>query len=141
MTTMITEVYDALKAAGAPEDKAQAAATVLANADNRFDRVDRAIEGLGNKVNREIADIKTDIAGLKIELKADIDRLEARMDAKFTGIKADIVQLEQRMTIRLGGMLVIIAGILLAAIRYLPPPIVVQSSESTQQIPHAPPAK
>jgi hypothetical protein len=30
MSTMILEVYDALKSAGAPEEKAQAAATVLA---------------------------------------------------------------------------------------------------------------
>lgn len=32
MSTMIVEVYEALKAAGAPEEKAQAAASVLAEA-------------------------------------------------------------------------------------------------------------
>jgi len=36
-------------------------------------------------------------------------------------IKNDLVQFEQRLTIRLGGMLVVAVGILLAAIRYLPP--------------------
>jgi hypothetical protein len=34
--------------------------------------------------------------------------------------KADLRELEQRLTIRLGSMLVIAVGILLAAIRYLP---------------------
>ncbi len=36
-------------------------------------------------------------------------------------IKNDLIQLEQRLTIRLGGMLVVAVGILLAAIRYSPP--------------------
>ena len=37
---MISEVYDALIAAGAPEDKARKAAETLANYDNRFSRID-----------------------------------------------------------------------------------------------------
>ena len=40
MTTMISEVYNALKAAGAPEDKATAAATALANYENRFNKIE-----------------------------------------------------------------------------------------------------
>jgi hypothetical protein len=35
-------------------------------------------------------------------------------------IKRDLVELEQRLTIRLGSMLVIAVGVILAAIRYLP---------------------
>lgn len=40
MTTMIVELYEALKSAGAPEDKAQAAAKALADYDRRFDQID-----------------------------------------------------------------------------------------------------
>jgi hypothetical protein len=40
---MISEVYDALIAAGAPEDKARKAAETLANYDNRFSRIDGAV--------------------------------------------------------------------------------------------------
>jgi hypothetical protein len=40
VSTMISEVYDALIAAGAPEDKARKAAETLANYDNRFSRID-----------------------------------------------------------------------------------------------------
>lgn len=36
MATMVTEVYDALKEAGASEDKARAAATVMAMHEPRF---------------------------------------------------------------------------------------------------------
>ena len=41
MTMMVTEVYDALLAAGAPEDKAARAAQALAGHDNRFNKVDQ----------------------------------------------------------------------------------------------------
>jgi hypothetical protein len=37
---MISEVYDAFIAAGAPEDKARKAAKVLANHEDRFTRID-----------------------------------------------------------------------------------------------------
>jgi hypothetical protein len=39
MTAIIVESYEALRAAGAPEDKAQAAARALAEHDRRFDHV------------------------------------------------------------------------------------------------------
>ena len=40
MSTMITEAYDAFIAAGAPEDKAKAAAKALADYDSRFNKVE-----------------------------------------------------------------------------------------------------
>ena len=40
MTMMVTEVYDALLAAGAPEEKAARAAQASAGYDNRFNKVD-----------------------------------------------------------------------------------------------------
>lgn len=40
MATMISEVYDAFIASGAPEDKARKAAEALANYENRFSRID-----------------------------------------------------------------------------------------------------
>jgi hypothetical protein len=40
MSTMITEVYEAFISAGAPEDKAKAAAKAVAEHDSRFNRID-----------------------------------------------------------------------------------------------------
>jgi hypothetical protein len=40
MTTMISEVYDALKSAGASEGEAHAAATAVAEAQVRLDRLE-----------------------------------------------------------------------------------------------------
>lgn len=54
MSTMIVGVYEASKAAGAPEDRA---ATVLAHSGNQFDKIDA-----------EIGSAKIDLAVLKAEL-------------------------------------------------------------------------
>jgi hypothetical protein len=40
MSTMIAEVYEALKEAGASEEKAKAAAVAVASYDTRFNRVE-----------------------------------------------------------------------------------------------------
>lgn len=40
MSTMITELYDALREAGASEEKAQAAAKAMADYDSRFGKVE-----------------------------------------------------------------------------------------------------
>jgi len=40
VATMISEVYDAFIAAGAPEDKARKAAEALADYENRFTKID-----------------------------------------------------------------------------------------------------
>ena len=41
MSTMISEVYDALKGAGAGEEKARAAAEAIAGDENRFAKIDQ----------------------------------------------------------------------------------------------------
>jgi hypothetical protein len=40
MATMIAELYNALKAAGAPDDQARKAAEVVAGYENRFSRIE-----------------------------------------------------------------------------------------------------
>ena len=40
MATLLVEVYDAFKDAGASEDKARAAATAIANYESRFNKVE-----------------------------------------------------------------------------------------------------
>jgi len=40
MSTMISELYDALKSAGAPEDQARKAAEVVADYNNQFARLE-----------------------------------------------------------------------------------------------------
>jgi hypothetical protein len=55
------------------------------------------------------------------QAKTAASALAEAMAGAELATKNDIIQLEQRLTIRLGGMLVVAVGILLAAVRYLPP--------------------
>ena len=61
MATMISEVYDAFIASGAPEDKAREAAEALAAYDGRFNK----IEGDLGTIRGEIYVIRGDINLLK----------------------------------------------------------------------------
>ncbi len=54
MSTMIAELYDALRDAGASEEKARAAAKTMADYDSRF-----------NKIDQDLSLIKAEITILK----------------------------------------------------------------------------
>ena len=85
---MISEVYEALIAAGAPEDKAKAAAEAIPVSDLLATR-------------ENIADTKQDIATLKAEMKQDIADLKAAIKQDIADLKAaikqDFARLEARM--------------------------------------------
>ena len=65
-----------------------------------------------------------DLAVLRAELKAEIAALRAELKAEIAAVraelKAEIELLRRDLTIRLGSMIVVAVGVLLAAIRYLP---------------------
>jgi len=61
MSTMIAKVYEALKEAGASEEKSKAAAQALADYDNRFDRLDLDLAG----IRGELAVLKAELAMVK----------------------------------------------------------------------------
>jgi len=62
---MISEVYDALISAGAPEDKARKAAETLANADNRFSRIDGAVLKLESKLDGAVLKLESELVLVK----------------------------------------------------------------------------
>ena len=81
-------------------------------------------------------ELKADIAEVKTELKADIGEVRAELGAVKAELKADIgavkadlreVELRldariDRVVVRLGSLVVVVAGLLFVALRYLPPP-------------------
>jgi hypothetical protein len=74
------------------------------------------------ELKADIAAVRSELAVLRTELKADIAAVRSELAALRTELKADIELLRRDLTIRLGSMIVVAVGILLAAIRYLPPP-------------------
>jgi len=59
MATMISEVYDAFIASGAPEDKARDAAVAMAAYDGRFNKVEGDLGVIRGDINMIRADINT----------------------------------------------------------------------------------
>lgn len=57
MTTMITELYDALKEAGASEGEAKAAAEAIADYEKHFARIES-----------DLTDVKAEIKVIKVEI-------------------------------------------------------------------------
>jgi hypothetical protein len=57
---------------------------------------------------------RSDLQAVRTELKADIAALRAEMAVRFT-------ELEHRLTVRFASVMVVLMGLLFAALRYLPP--------------------
>jgi hypothetical protein len=74
MTFMVSEIYDALIAAGSPEDKARKAAEILTKNEDRLAR------------------IETKIDTTKIELESKIDLLKWMLGLVIAGILALVIK-------------------------------------------------
>lgn len=70
------------------------------------------------------AALRTDLAQLRADLRAVEAGLRADLQAVGARLKAELMlrlsELEHRMTLRFGSVMVVLTGIILAAIRYLP---------------------
>ncbi len=123
-----------LESAGFPPKQAGDTAEALADAMSGAELATKAdlgavradLAAVKTELKAEIAalraELKGDIAALRAELKGDIAALRAELKADIAALKADIELLRRDLTIRLGSMIVVAVGILLAAIRYLPNP-------------------
>ncbi len=93
--------------AGFSQEHAEAAADVLAE----------ATEQVATK--QDVADLrnemKTEFAAVRAEMQAGCAGLGAEAASVRSDMTSGLREIEQPMTIRLGGMLVIVTGILLAA--------------------------
>ena len=89
----------------------------LANAlaDAKIDR--SAAERIATEIYDAIHDsvaTKSDLAGTTAGLKSDMAALKQRMLLRFS-------ELEHRLTVRFASIMVVLLGLLFAALRYLPP--------------------
>ena len=94
MSTMLVELYDALKEAGASEEKARAAAESLVVGDDRLERIEEQT-GILPRMQDQIDQTREDIAPLDKELaiiKAQIDLLKWMNGIVIAGVLALIVK-------------------------------------------------
>ena len=103
MGLIVTEIYDALKEAGATEEKARAAAAAVPLTEHLATREDLVATGqqladrtggLGVELRQEIADlrsaVKEDLAGLRTELKEDIANLRAELKQNLADLRTEV---------------------------------------------------
>jgi uncharacterized protein involved in exopolysaccharide biosynthesis len=125
--------FDTLKLARALRDKAgfsqehaEATADALADAVSEQVATKQDIRDVGTEVEALRSEIQAEFAAVRSEMQAEFAAVRSEMQAEFAAVRSEIAALrgdmvagfrdvEQRMTIRLGGMLVVLAGILLAA--------------------------
>jgi len=104
-----------LEASGMTASVASGAAEALAD----------AMTGADLPTKRDLAatttDLRTEIASVRTELKSEIAGVRAEIAATRIELKNDIELSRRDITIKFGGMTVLAVGILLTAIRYLPP--------------------
>ena len=94
MSTMLVELYDALKEAGASEEKARAAAESLAVGDDRLERIEEQTGRLP-RMQDQIDQTREDIVRLDKELaviKAQIDPLKWMNGIVIAGVLALIIE-------------------------------------------------
>ena len=88
---MIVELYDALRAAGAPDDKAQAAAKALAEHDRRFGSIEKELAG----IHAEIEAVRAEVKAVRVEVRAvegQVAMVKWMTGATFAGILALILR-------------------------------------------------
>ena len=102
MSTMVVELYDALKEAGASEAKARAAAESLVLGRDRFERIEEQT-GRIPKVEADLVRVE-EHTGRIPKIEADI----ARLDKELAVVKAQIDLLKWMNGIVIAGVLALI---------------------------------
>ena len=104
----------AIEDAGIPRDKAQRLASVIYDAihDNVVTKAD--IAPLATKVEAVGADVRSVV-------RAELQAVRTEVQGARTELKGDIALIENRLT-RLGALIVVAVGVLLAALHYWAPP-------------------
>ena len=106
MTTMIAELYDALKEAGASEEKAIAAAKSIADYENHFVRMESKFDSLESKLESEVGSLGSKISSLESRLGSKIGSLESKLESEIGSLESrlgsKINSLESKLESRLG---------------------------------------
>ena len=79
------------------------------------------VDGQFARVDGEFGKVRMEIAATRADLKADIVGLRADTKADIAGLATSIELLRRDMTIKLGSLIFLAAGLIVAAMRLLPP--------------------
>ena len=92
MSTMLVEIYDALKEAGASEEKARAAATSLAGRDQRWDEVDQRFD----RIEQRLDNVERRLGLIDQALEALTQRVGA-LEEKVIALAQDVAVIKAEL--------------------------------------------
>jgi hypothetical protein len=107
-----------LKEAGFNEPQAEALTGLLRDAQEAEQgqlATKADLGALDAKIERSVAELNAKIERVAAELDAKIERFAAELRAEFALIRSEMEVLRRDLTIRLGSMIVVATGVLLAA--------------------------
>jgi chromosome segregation ATPase len=119
---LATEIYDAIHDSVATKaDLSRVEAGLRAE-------LGKVQAGLRADLERVEAGLRADLEKVEAGLRADLERVEARLRADLAMLRNEMQAIEQRldrridnMVTRLGALVVVVAGLLFAALHYWPP--------------------
>jgi hypothetical protein len=76
--------------------------------------------GIERTAAERVASVIFDAINENVATKADLQLTEANLHTELAAMRSDLALVEHRLLARLGGLIVAVAGLMLAAIRYLP---------------------
>jgi hypothetical protein len=90
MATMISEVYDAFIASGAPEDKARKAAEAMAAYDGRFNGIENTLGVMRGDITNELSVMRGDITNELSVMRGDINNGLGVIRGDINTVRGDI---------------------------------------------------
>ena len=94
MSTMLVEIYDALKEAGASEEKARAAAASLTGRDQRWDEIDQRFQ----RVDQRLDNVERRLDLMEQALEA-LTRRVAALEEKIAALEEKVIALAQDVAV------------------------------------------
>ena len=92
MTQIVTEVYDAFRAADVDEALAKAAAGAITGREDLVTKLDleRATGSLRSEIGRVEADLRSEIGRVEADLRSEIGRVEADLRSEIVRVESDL---------------------------------------------------
>jgi chromosome segregation ATPase len=119
MTVMIAEVYDALRSAGAEDDRARRAAEAVAEWKGESQGLRTEVSDLrtvlSNAINDSRTELRAEISDLRTELRAEISDLRTELRSEVHKIQLELERVRGELSVlkwMFGALIVLNTGIL-----------------------------
>lgn len=99
MTTMITELYEALKEAGTSDEKAKAAAEAIADYERSFARIESKLDSLTVKFDSELKIVKGKMDVVETKFDSELKIIKGKMDVAETKFDSEIKIVKGKMDV------------------------------------------